>query len=248
MPSKQLPGVGQLLRDSWHFFITQWNETLKITVWFLYIGLLEFALALLLKVSPFFALIYLPAELGILALSLWVAVRTIQVVMQLEAGKKATYSKTTTIAAWKLVLPLVWVAILEILIIMGGLIVVIIPGIYLAVVLSFSTFFLVDEGERGLAALNKSRALVKGRFWPTLWRMFGGMFILGFGLLVLVEILFGLLSLLAGPHFIISLQAQDLDPMVQGTLSLFQAIIQAAVIPLIIGYQVKLYRALKKTQ
>lgn len=249
MATKQLPGAGALMRDAWTFFITQWNECLKITVWFLYVGLIQFGLSILSSVSPFFALIYVPGEIAVAVLSLWVAVRTIQVILQLEAGKKASYSKEASSGAWRLILPLLWVGILESLIILGGLVVLIIPGLYFTVVLCFSSLFLIDDDAHGTAALGKSRDLVKGRFWATLWRLFAGGFVFGVGLMIVTGVLFALLTLIAGPSHLLALNdANELSPLAQGTIDLFQSIIQAAVVPLFLGYQIKLYRALRKTQ
>jgi len=252
MASKQLPGVIELLTDSWHFFITQWNESLRITIWLVYIGLIQFGLSLLMSVSPFFNLLFIPAEVGVLILSLWVGVRIIQVLLQLEAGKKPSYSKEVMQNAWKLILPLLWVAVLMVLIIFGGSILFILPGIYFAVVLGFSNFYLIEDDAHGLAALAKSRDLVKGRFWPTLWRMFAGGVVLFVGLAIVMSLLFSLLAVVAGPQHLMGLSSYsgtyELNPLAQGTLDLLESLIQAAILPLIFGYQIKLYRALRKTR
>lgn len=246
MPSKTLPNAGELIRESWSFFVKNWNESVKVTVWFLYVGLANFALLLLSSISPYFNVISIPATLLIVAVSLWAAIRTIQVVLELEAGEKPDMSKKTVLDAWKLVLPLLWIAILEMLIVLGGLVLLIIPGIYFGVVLSFSTFTLIEEKHRGTAALNASRNLVKGRFWATLWRLLAGSLVFGLALILGTGIIFALLVLIAGPSHFITLKGQ-LEPLAQGTVDLLQSIIQAATLPLFIGYQVKVYRALKRT-
>jgi hypothetical protein len=272
MPTKNLPSVGALLRDSWNFFIASWNDSVKVTVWFLYIGLVDFALLLLEKISPYFNIIIIPAQLGVVVLSLWATIRTIQTVFDLEAGKKLDVGKKISIDAWKLILPMLWISILDMLVVLGAIfictlpamflagffhlntlitvgifIILTIPGVYLAITMSFSSFLLVDGHQRGTAALSASRSLFKGRFWATLWRLFAGSAVFGIALMIGVTILFAILILIAGPsHFSAMNATSKLDPLAQGTIDLLQSIIQAAVLPLFLGFQVKVYRALKR--
>ena len=57
------------------------------------------------------------------------------------------------------------VAVLLFLVILGGLILFVIPGLIFAVMLSVSIPALVIEGKRGTEALGRSWQLVKGHFW-----------------------------------------------------------------------------------
>jgi hypothetical protein len=252
MATKQLPGVIPLLKDSWKFFTSKWNDSLKITIWLVYIGLVQLALTLLSTISPFFTFIYIPAEAAVLVVSLWVGVRILQVMLDLEAGKKPSYSKDTANHAFRLILPLLWIGALNLLIVFGGTVLFILPGIYFAIVLSFSNFFLIEDGAHGTAALAKSRDLVKGRFWATTWRLLAGGFVFFVGTTFILSILFTLIALVAGPQHLVGLSSDasyyELSPLAQGTIDLLQAIVQAALMPLIAAYVIKLYRALRRTQ
>lgn len=66
--------------------------------------------------------------------------------------------------AWPLVLPYLLVAILVGLAVIGGLILLIVPGIIFAVWFSLSSFTLILDNQRGTAALKASKGLVSGRF------------------------------------------------------------------------------------
>lgn len=83
--------------------------------------------------------------------------------------------------ALKKVLPLLWVGILTMIVVIAGFILLIIPGIYIAVALMVVVPVLMMEDIRGLKALRRSRDLVKGRWWPTF-----GLVILGVILIPLI--------------------------------------------------------------
>lgn len=60
--------------------------------------------------------------------------------------------------------------VVDLLIVLGaalGLLLLIVPGIYLAVAWSSAVPVLIFEGSRGRAALRRSRELVRGQWWPT---------------------------------------------------------------------------------
>lgn len=69
-------------------------------------------------------------------------------------------------------LPYLSVVIPTAIIILLGLILVIVPGIIISVYLMFVSYVFVIEQQRGLAALRRSRDLVRGHFWLVLGRTF----------------------------------------------------------------------------
>ena len=78
-----------------------------------------------------------------------------------------TSYKATLPLFWKFV----WVFILEAFIIMGAFFMLIIPGIWLSIALSFSLYLFIIEDRRGLDVLRQSRAYVKGYWWAILGRV-----------------------------------------------------------------------------
>jgi hypothetical protein len=66
--------------------------------------------------------------------------------------------------------PFVWVTIIEILAVMGGMFMLIIPGMWLAVALSFMSYIFVMEHRRGLDALRQSKDYIKGYWWAVVGR------------------------------------------------------------------------------
>jgi len=65
------------------------------------------------------------------------------------------------------VVPLIAVTILTLLAVLGGLVLLILPGIYLGVRLFLASQALVVEDESATGALGRSWALVGGRWWAT---------------------------------------------------------------------------------
>lgn len=98
-----------------------------------------------------------------------------------------------------------WVSILTTLVVMGGFIFLIVPGIIFSVWFMFGAMVVVDDNTRGMNALLKSREYVRGRWWGTVWRMF---FMMLISILILIAlVLFSFLLIffgVSGGEYIIS--------------------------------------------
>ncbi len=73
---------------------------------------------------------------------------------------------------WKMALPCIVIYIWVVLIISGGILGLIIPGILFAIWFSISPFVLFCENLRGRNALVRSKNLIKGYWWPVFGRLF----------------------------------------------------------------------------
>jgi len=71
----------------------------------------------------------------------------------------------------EIILPLMWVGFLTSLIIGGGFILLIIPGVIFIVWFFFAQFILVQEGVHGMSALLKSREYVRGEWFNVTLRL-----------------------------------------------------------------------------
>jgi hypothetical protein len=87
--------------------------------------------------------------------------------------------------------PLLWLSFLQVLLLVPAFLACVVPGVYLYVAWTVAAPVLLLEDVRGLAALKRSRALVKGRFWPV-----AGVVVLVFVLTAIVQAVF--LGLFAG--------------------------------------------------
>ena len=111
--------------------------------------------------------------LGILSIivSVWVGAAGIKAVDSLASGKTPPVREIYSFA-WNKAWGLFLLGLLLFLIIIGGAILLIIPGIIFSVCFSFSKFIYLYEGSGIEESLGKSKELVKGRFWPVTGRLF----------------------------------------------------------------------------
>ena len=99
--------------------------------------------------------------------------------------------------SWGKIVPFSWVCVLAFIFVMGGLFLLVVPGVYLGICLLFAPFVCVAEGAGGMDALVKSVDYARGR-WLAL---FGRMILLGLlaYLPSLLPIVGSFLSMLTGP-------------------------------------------------
>lgn len=85
------------------------------------------------------------------------------------------------------------------LLILVGLMLFIVPGIYLAVRWMFAEFFVLDQGMRPIAALRASSALTKGHRWKLFWFSFivTVLFVLGLLCFIVGAVVVGIVSVIA---------------------------------------------------
>lgn len=157
------------------------------------------------------------------------------IVAQIWASSSLTYAVTheKTIKdykpalrkGWKLFVPYLLTSILVGLITALGLILLIIPGIIFAVWLAFSVFILMDKEGGVIDSINKSKALVKGYWWPVFGRLIA--------LIVVAIVLMAILGAILGTLF---------DKQV---FEVINQIISVLITPLIMLYVKKIYDELK---
>lgn len=90
------------------------------------------------------------------------------------------YVRSGTINHWKehysyalkYIWPGIYTSFFVGLVVFGGTLLLIIPGIIFSLWYSFILYVLVLDDKRGWSALSASKALVSGRWWATWWRLF----------------------------------------------------------------------------
>ncbi len=73
--------------------------------------------------------------------------------------------------AYAQIKPIILLNVLIVLILIGGYLLLFIPGLIFGVWYGFSLIFLFAENKKGKEALRASRELVRGYFWPIVWRL-----------------------------------------------------------------------------
>ena len=109
-----------------------------------------------------------------------------------------------------------------------GFILVVIPGIIVAVWLSFALFIVVAENKSGMAAVKASKEYVTGYWWPI------------FGRLIVIGLVVGIIAAVIG-----SIAGVVLGEMIG---ILVQNILSLALTPLAMLYQYSLYKNVKEVK
>lgn len=244
--SQPLIGAWKLITDSWHSFTSTWDTTVRYSSWYILVGVLT-ALYIFLPDVTGMGLVGFIAYIAGIVIAVWTSIRVYQVVFALERKQQVTPKITQTALA--LFWPLVLVGLLAGLATLGGFILLVLPGIYLAVRLAFAQISVIDNKKKGADALRDSWALTKNRFWPIFGRQLAGGIIFGLLLVVISGIAIWIVAKLSGTGGYEALvSTEDQNPAIAGANILVNGIVQAAFLPLIYIFQVKLYLALIKTR
>jgi hypothetical protein len=174
VPQYRLPDVGVLLRTTWSFYRANLELILKISA----IAFVCSAAGIFLEKSQpvLFVIVTLMALLiGFLT---QIALAATVVDEEKEVGHAFTRARS-------LFTPYAWMSFLIMLAVLGGVFLFILPGIIVAILLSFTIFVLLVEGVKGFPALSKSWYYGKGFVGAILWRLI----VLGVGLLIIRSIL-----------------------------------------------------------
>lgn len=232
----QLAPFGQLFKSSWELY----KKKLSILAMLFAVPfVLSYIYAIIVNHSaaikslhelgatsrPVFVSLGAPATillLVLIAVSLWIQVATVYVI---DAPDDKHVMADLLVKAWNLVGPYLWVTILAGLAVIGGMFLLIVPGIIFAIWFSFSTYTTILDGQRGTSALKASKALVNGRFGAVLGR---------FALLLLVFI---------GATIVVGLIGALLPPLVHEIVT--SAFSSFLISPLAVIFSYLLYKDLK---
>lgn len=175
---------GEAIRFGW--------DTMKSHFW-LFVGFL--IVAFLLQIVPGMIAEFVREQVPLLSFLINVASWVVSLVIQMGIIRFAlrfcdneTGKFSDLFSCFPLFFKYLFAAILNGLILLGGTILLIIPGIIWAIQFQFFSYLIVDKGLGPIQALKKSSALTKGSKWNLF--MFGG-------LLFLINVL-GALCLLIG--------------------------------------------------
>ncbi|MFA5129679.1 MAG: glycerophosphoryl diester phosphodiesterase membrane domain-containing protein [Patescibacteria group bacterium] len=244
MSTSSLPRAGELIKQSWQDFIKNWDTTVRVSAWLILASILN-SLPTFIP-GPQALTITLMILFGITSviIALLSSMRLYQTTIAILDGKKSVPTKFAL--AYPLVIPSLIVAVLTTLCVLGGLILLIIPAIFIGVRLSFAQIALIEDNERGTNALKMSWGLTKGHFWEVLWRH------IAFGLLLMVIVLpatwfcLWVVGLVSGIDLMSALAEQNPQQAIVQVSDIINSILQAALIPFVTFYMVRLYRAVKK--
>jgi hypothetical protein len=160
--------ISALFSSSWQLLKDKWQSLLSVGLVGLAVGLgllAVFLIAIVMTISSVMLLGVILLILFIIAalfLGGWLNAALIKVLANHDQAIKS---------AWPLAGGMILVGLLCGLIIMAGYILLVIPGIIFSVWYSQAAYAYLLEGRTGVAALNRSKEMVQGRFWAVWGRM-----------------------------------------------------------------------------
>lgn len=166
-----LPTIGSLFETTWSIYTRRIGVLLCLTL----LALLPY-LALAAIIPPlrsFFTLSDVMVSVlgvsGLLAsivLSFWGAVAAMCAVLDDGLTIRGAMQR-----GWQKLGSFIWLSLVQAFIVVGASLLFIVPGLYLTVCFIFAQLILLNEGERGLNALLKSKEYLKGHFLPVFCRL-----------------------------------------------------------------------------
>ncbi|MDG1949689.1 MAG: hypothetical protein P8J32_02600 [bacterium] len=184
-------------------------------------------------------LLMLPIGLAGIFLYFWVVSTLTKTAHQLNQGKLIDSKKLST-SAMRTIAPLLATTFLVGLITMGGLLLLIIPGIIFSIWYSQAVLATIIEEKRPVASLARSKQLVAGRFWDVLLYIFAGSIILSIPYLIALGIPTSIGALITGMHPLELLETSEVLIWPE----VIQSIVDMFFVPLFLIYQVVLYQEL----
>ncbi len=232
-----------LIRESWMLYKNNFLFLTKISAWLLIPAVILTVLPIFDTGGEFFGIINIFLLLvylfTIFFLASFISIALVMAIngllKQEKVDMKAIYN-----ASYSKILSYIWISILVTLATLAGTLLLIIPGIIFSIWFSFSLYILILEELKGTQALSASRELVRGYFWPVLWRWIAPYFVYGLLLTVIFVIPIYLIGLgLGNPMVGFAAEMPWWSDLISSFLSILT-------VPLFTIIAVLLYKSLKK--
>ncbi len=230
----------ELLRDSVRLFRAEFWMYVGYAAW-LMVPIAAFYFASALPKGTVTTMLVIGTILAELFVSLWIAICLMRATQTLEAGHKLDV-KIISQQSLRRIQPVLIVGFLQALIVLGGFLLLVIPAILFWVWYAFAQIGAAIDDQSPVAALSSSRALVRGRFFPVLWRLVAGPVVLWLLYAFTLASVLLLLSNVLGQD--VAIMFSDARPL---WVRLLDVIANLFVIPLFFIYTVLLYKNLKAT-
>lgn len=232
--------VAELLRKDIEIYKKHFGLIAGYISWLLlpYAGLVLVALP---KSNNFLELLAFGCSVAQALLGLWLAVFIPLVVREIVLKKEKIALLLLQNQAWKILPSVLFVAILEGAVIIGGLIMLIAPAFIFWVWFALAQSAAILDEKKGVVALTWSRELARGKFWQLAGRLVAGPLVFG----LIAVFIFGLLIFLFA-----ALSGASFDSLTGATPPLWVDIISTVIetfsLPLFLIYFTLLYLDLTK--
>ena len=168
-PESELPSVLSIWKAGYQYMRQEWKFTLLLALPLLIVGIADLV-AEEPATKPLYVMIAgIISLLGSLLYAYLMVILLGKITGESAVGDY-TAARTWARGHWA---HLVWIYILVCLVVLGGFMLFIIPGLILSLVLYFSFYAYAVNGYKGFAALRESRRMFKGRFFTILAKIAG---------------------------------------------------------------------------
>lgn len=116
-------------------------------------------------------LLYIGISIILSLISFWFSIAFIRVIAKTYAGTAVQSIATELHEAKVTFWPALVVSILTVLVVFGGMLLLIIPGIIFGLWFAFSIYAATIDHEPPVQAMKTSKQLVDGRWWAVFWRL-----------------------------------------------------------------------------
>ena len=241
----ELATVPYLIYESWRLYRQAFNILIGYSAWMIPPYLLMVSLMLLVpqdKILTDYVLFYILISLIQGLVVIWITNALILTINKLAAKEKIDTNEINR-QSWQLIIPLLMVALLVTLVIFGGLILLIIPGILFAIWFSFAQISVILDNKKGIDALSFSRSLFSNRFLPMLRRVIIGPLLLFVVYMLILIFVIGIGFIFSGNiEQVINQEVFPLWPdILENLLSVFM-------LPIFLIYWTLLYRSVKESK
>lgn len=170
LDTHSLISVSDLLNQSWEMFRKRFFSFLKITLFQLLLTTLMILLVVLgyflytlFPYNLFYLVTYFIVALGLFILLYYFELRIQISLMYVPASDEPqNFMEYFNLSKGK-VISFFWLTFLQGLIVFGGTMLFIVPGMLIAIGLAFSSWVYIIEGKKGLSAIQQSRKYAHGR-------------------------------------------------------------------------------------
>jgi len=173
-----LISVTDIIKKSWDLYAKHWRD-LSVYVLLLFLPTL---ILLIIGVITVYLTMYLPASalindiitlvimLASVLFGLWASLALMQAVKSLLLDSQSLSWKESFAKTLPFLSPVIYISILTTLVVVGGTLLLIIPGIIFMAWYLFTAQEVLFNGQRGISAMRGSKKLVTGRWWSIVWR------------------------------------------------------------------------------
>jgi len=230
-----MESASKLIKQSCELYQKHFGLIIGYTAWLLlpYAGIVLFSLPKSNAFLEIFSFVFSIIQ-GFLAL--WLGILIPLLIRELINSKTKIPLLSLQNKAWQLISSVVFVAILETAVVLGGFILLIIPAFIFWVWFAMAQFSVILENKKGLEAMAYSRELSRHKFWPLTWRLIAGPAFFSVILMLAVGLLISVVAAIFG----FSVESL-LGPTPPLWAELISMVIETFSIPLFLIYYTLLY-------